>query len=135
MVILQYCLQLTQCKDVFFFLVAPITRFETQCCYAEGNGNISNLKFFFLSTDIYHCIFGNLEESLQGCCRTALETASKKEFTNIIFWVDGFASLSGTRTYTPHSPSHARSFVTLNTRAPYRHDIITMTIGILFQED
>ena len=45
--------------------------------------------------DIYHCVFGDLEESLQSCCRKALEKASQDELTSVVFWMDGFASLSG----------------------------------------
>lgn len=44
---------------------------------------------------MYHCVFGDLEESLQSCCHNALAEASKEELRTIVFWLDGFASLSG----------------------------------------
>ena len=45
--------------------------------------------------DIYHCMFGDLEESLQSCCFKALETAITEKLSTVVFWLDGFASLSG----------------------------------------
>ncbi len=45
--------------------------------------------------DIYHCVFGDLEESLQSCCHKAMEEAHKEKLQTIVFWLDGFASLSG----------------------------------------
>lgn len=64
--------------------------------------NVSGLKSYsalsMLFTDLYHCVFGDLEESLQSCCRKALEMACEKELHNVVFWVDGFASISGNAT-------------------------------------
>ena len=45
--------------------------------------------------DIYHCVFGDLEESLQSCCHEAMESASKGKLRTIVFWLDGFISISG----------------------------------------
>ena len=46
--------------------------------------------------DIYHCVFGDLEESLQSCCYKALESARAEKVASVVFWLDGFAFLSGT---------------------------------------
>ena len=45
--------------------------------------------------DIYHCVFGDLEESLQSCCYKALGSAREEKLSTIVFWLDGFAFLSG----------------------------------------
>ncbi len=50
---------------------------------------------YVLCADVYHCVFGDLEESLQSCCLSAMEEARKEKMKTIVFWLDGFASLSG----------------------------------------
>lgn len=57
------------------------------------------MTFTIFLSDVYHCVFGDLEESLQSCCREALQTASSQKMRTIIFWLDGFASLSGVCMY------------------------------------
>ena len=52
-----------------------------------------------VGADIYHCVFGDLEESLQSCCWRALETASAEKLGTVVFWLDGFISLSGELPY------------------------------------
>ena len=68
-------------------------------CMTKGDNSyvtsVYSIPHSFSCTVIYHCVFGDLEESLQSCCRKALEKASQDELTNVAFWVDGFASLSG----------------------------------------
>ena len=54
----------------------------------------------YYNTDVYHCVFGNLEESLQSCCQNAMEEASREKMRTVVFWLDGFASLSGSYVYT-----------------------------------
>ena len=49
----------------------------------------------FYCLDIYHSVFGDLEESLQSCCYKALETAGEEKLSTVVFWLDGFASLQG----------------------------------------
>ena len=46
-------------------------------------------------TDVYHCVFGDLKESLYSCCNTALDEASRSGHKRVVFWVDGFAAIAG----------------------------------------
>ena len=50
-----------------------------------------------IAAEIYHCVFGDLEESLQSCCTNALESASEEQLRRIAFWMDGFVSIQGGR--------------------------------------
>ena len=49
----------------------------------------------FSSLGIFHCVFGDLQESLLSCCRGALDTAAQEKDKTIVFWLDGFAAVSG----------------------------------------
>ena len=54
------------------------------------------------SAAVYHCVFGNLEESLQKCIWSALDDSCSTEPPTIAFWLDGFTAINGE--WTP--PTH-----------------------------
>ena len=47
-----------------------------------------------LTIGIFHCVFGDLQESLMIACREALDTAAQKKDRITIFWMNGFAAVS-----------------------------------------
>ena len=48
----------------------------------------------FSSLGIFHCVFGDLQESLLSYCRGALDTAAQRKDKTIVFWLDSFAAVS-----------------------------------------
>jgi hypothetical protein len=51
---------------------------------------------------MYHCVFGNLEESLQKCIWSALEGNCSEESPAIAFWLDGFTAINGESALSSH---------------------------------
>ena len=54
------------------------------------------------SAAMYHCVFGNLEESLQKCIWSALEGNCSEESPAIAFWLDGFTAINGESALSSH---------------------------------
>ena len=48
----------------------------------------------FSSLGVFHCVFGDLQESLVSACREALDTAAQDKDRTIVFWMNGFAAVS-----------------------------------------
>ena len=46
------------------------------------------------SLGIFHCVFGDLQESLVSACREALDTAAQDKDRTIVCWMNGFAAVS-----------------------------------------
>ena len=53
-----------------------------------------SLSSLFSSLGIFHCVFGDLQESLVSACREALDTTAQEKDKTIVFWMNGFAAVS-----------------------------------------
>ena len=55
---------------------------------------LTSFSLPLFSLGIFHCVFGDLQESLSSACREVLDTAAQEKDRTFVFWMNGFVAVS-----------------------------------------